>query len=563
MSIRTRVLDLRNVVIIRNSKSSQLSQSKLRLSRTVPSVSAFFSSTKSVDSSVNNQLLLNRSEYLSHFGFKQLDLDDLSNLRRILNLRSGSVLSSLQDDPERLDQSELNSYNNDWLNKYRGKSRCVLKPKSTDEVGSLVSYCVKNRLPICPQGGNTGLVGGSVPVHDEIILSLAGLANIRSFDQTSGIVTVDAGCILQTVDEYLRQRGYLFPLDLGAKGSCQVGGNIATNAGGLRLLRYGSLHGSVLGLEVVLPDENGTILSSGMKNGLRKDNTGYDLKQLFIGSEGTLGIITGATVLTPKKSSSINVALIPVSSYTSLQKIFKMTRESLGEILSAFEFFDRSCFELVTRHSSMKDPFNSNSSDQDRQFYVLIETSGSNKEHDDQKLEGLMTSLLEDEIVSDGVLAQDESQLQSMWSFRELIPESASKSGATYKYDISLPIPVMYEAVEETRKLFIKHQMLAPDGSEGDKVISVAGYGHVGDGNLHLNVIAKEWDPAVEAVIEPWIYQFVSDHHGSISAEHGLGLMKVPYVGYSKDQSNLEVMRRIKKVFDPHRILNPCKYIEE
>ena len=496
---------------------------------------------------------------LSRPDHKTLAVEDVKQFRSILGSRPGAVLSALETDDLRTDPSDLEAFNVDWMGKYRGQSKVVLKPKSTDEVSRIVSYCHKNRLAICPQGGNTGLVGGSVPVFDEVILNLSGLNKIRTFDETSGIVSVDAGCILQSVDDFLKEKGFIFPLDLGAKGSCQVGGNIATNAGGLRLLRYGSLHGSVLGLEVVLPDQEGTILSSGMKTGLRKDNTGYDLKQLFIGSEGTLGVITGATILTPPRPAAVNVALMPVKDYATIQKLFVLARQKLGEILSAFEFFDQNCFDLVLKHTQQKTPFTS--SQDEGQFYVLIETSGSNKQHDDVKLEHLIESLMESEMISDGILSQDETQLQSIWSFRELIPESVGKQGPTYKYDLSVPVPLMYSIVEEARERFIKHGFLAPDGSEGDLLRDVVGYGHIGDGNLHLNVIAKQWDRRIEEVLEPWIYEKVSSHNGSISAEHGLGLMKSPYLKYSQPPTNIKMMKSIKNLFDPLNILNPSKFL--
>ncbi|KAG0142559.1 hypothetical protein CROQUDRAFT_673458 [Cronartium quercuum f. sp. fusiforme G11] len=354
---------------------------------------------------------------------------------------------------------------------------------TTEEVSKVVAYCVQPRLAIRPQGGDTGFVGGSVPVFDRVILNSGGLSHIRFFDETSadhlGILTADAGCILQILDESLNP--------------------MATNAGGLRLLRYGSLHGSVLGLEVVFRDEKGTLLRSGMKGGLRKDNTGYDLKQLFIGSEGTLGIITVACILTPERSTFNNVALLSISYYETIAQVFAQSRTRLGEIISAFEFFDQDCFDLVTTHTNQKEPFEV--PEGSKQFYVLIETGGSNKDHDDE------------------------------------IPEAAGKFGKAYKYDISFSVSVMYDVVK-----------------------AVLGYGHIGDGNLHINIVSRQWDSEVERAIEPWIYEWVSSKHDSISAEHGLGLMKVLYIGYSKDGTNVEMMRRIKQVFDPHQILDPGKY---
>jgi len=384
-----------------------------------------------------------------------------------------------------------------------------------------------------------------------VILNLAGLDKIRSFDEVSGILTADAGCILQTLDEHLHTKGHIMPLDLGAKGSCQIGGNVATNAGGLRLLRYGSLHGTVLGLEVVLPDEKGTVLSVGM-NGLRKDNTGYDLKQLFIGSEGTLGLITGVSIITPKRSSSTNVALLAVPTFELVQEVFKKTRTQLGEILSAFEFFDQEAFKLSLHHQGGASPI---TEPENRTFYVLIETSGSNKDHDDEKLGGLLEHLLETETVSDGVLADSETQLQSLWALREGVAEAAGKAGKVYKYDLSIPVGEMYGIVEEMRERFKKNGLL-----QNGSVKEILGYGHLGDGNIHVNVVASKFDPKVEEAIEPWIYEWVASRKGSISAEHGLGLMKAPYISYSQNEDSIETMRKIKTMFDPNLILNPYKY---
>ncbi|KAJ2766128.1 D-lactate ferricytochrome c oxidoreductase, partial [Coemansia nantahalensis] len=214
------------------------------------------------------------------------------------------------------DAAELEGFNNDWLGKYRGRSQVVLRPKTTAEVAGILRYCNDERIAVVPQGGNTGLVGGGVPVGDEVVLSLRNLNKVRSYDEASGILVCDAGCVLEELDNFVAERSHVMPLDLGAKGSCHIGGNVATNAGGIRFLRYGSLHGSVLGLEVVLPD--GTVLDN--LSTLRKDNTGYDLKQLFIGSEGTLGVITGVSIATPRRPSAVNVAVLGVPSYAGVQR---------------------------------------------------------------------------------------------------------------------------------------------------------------------------------------------------------------------------------------------------
>lgn len=270
---------------------------------------------------------------------------------------------------------DIETFNSDWMRKYRGHSKLVLRPKSTEEVSKILQYCNARKLAVVPQGGNSGLVGGSVPVFDEIVVNLARMNRIRSFDEVSGTLVVDAGCILENVDRYLAEKDHVFPLDLGAKGSCQIGGNVATNAGGLRLLRYGSLHGNVLGLEAVLPD--GTVLDDLSK--LRKNNTGYDLKQLFIGGEGTLGIITGVSILCPPRPQAVNVAFFGLESFEKVQRAFREAKGRLSEILSAFELMDGTSQDLVHRVTGKKRPLEG-----EHPFYCLVETSGSSKEHDDE-----------------------------------------------------------------------------------------------------------------------------------------------------------------------------------
>jgi (R)-2-hydroxyglutarate---pyruvate transhydrogenase len=455
---------------------------------------------------------------------------------------------------------DLEAFNSDWMHKYRGHTRLVLKPKTTEEVSKVLKYCNENMLAVVPQGGNSGLVGGSVPIFDEIVISTSRMDNIRSFDDVSGILVVDGGCILEVVDNYLAEHNHIFPLDLGAKGSCQIGGNVATNAGGLRLLRYGSLHGNVLGIEAVLPD--GTIVDDLSK--LRKNNTGYDLKQLFIGGEGTIGIITGVSIICPQRSKAVNVAYFGLPSFANVQRAFKEAKVQLGEILSAFELMDAQSQAFVHRVTGNKRPLEG-----EHPFYCLIETSGSNAEHDMEKLEKFLEHVMGEEIVSDGVLAQDETQVKSLWGWREGITEALGHYGGTYKYDLSIPLPELYLLVEETRERLLSKGLISETESYENKLdsddtklaLGVVGYGHMGDSNLHLNVPVRQYTKEVEEALEPWVYEWIQKRNGSISAEHGLGLAKKKFVGYSRSETMLNLMRQIKGLYDPNGIMNPYKYI--
>ncbi|KAJ3075056.1 hypothetical protein HDU98_009344 [Podochytrium sp. JEL0797] len=483
--------------------------------------------------------------------FNRITDQDVAVFREILkDAGSQSVLTDLAD---------VEGFNEDWMRKFRGQSHLVLKPKTTQQVSEIMKHAHSRNLAIVTQGGNTGLVGGSVPVFDEIVLSTSNMNQIQSFDETAGILTAQAGCILEVLDGWLSEKGYIMPLDLGAKGTCQIGGNVATNAGGLRLLRYGSLHGTVLSMEIVKAD--GTIMKLGQP--LRKDNTGYDLKHLFIGSEGTLGVITSVSILTPRKPNAVNVAVLALPNFKSVQSAFLKARTELTEILSAFEFWDSTCASLVLTHiPNCRNPFDTETPPP---FYVLVETSGSNGDHDAEKLAAYLEGLFEHEIASDGVLAESETQRQQLWSFRESIPEACAKDGpgGNLKYDISIPVDHIYDIVPLMReRLEAKGLYDAVEVVEGRKREGrVVGFGHFGDGNLHLNVTGAGWEKAVEETVEPFVYEWVQEHEGSISAEHGLGVMKAPYIGYSKSPETVAAMREIKNMWDPKGILNPYKYL--
>ncbi|KAF2768724.1 hypothetical protein EJ03DRAFT_328031 [Teratosphaeria nubilosa] len=478
--------------------------------------------------------------------FKKLDENDVKYFKELLGSESAVIDGVTRDATD-----DLEGFNADWMKKYRGQTRLVLKPESTEQVSKILKYCNDNLLPVNPQGGNTGLVGGSVPVFDEIVVNLSRMNKIRSFDDVSGVLVADAGVILQQADDHVAEHNHIFPLDLGAKGSCQIGGNVATNAGGLRLLRYGSMHGNILGLEAVLPD--GTILDDLSK--LRKNNTGYDLKQLFIGGEGTIGIITGISILCPQRSPAQNVAYFGLQSYEKVQEAFKEAKKQLSEILSAFELMDGESQQMYVKASGNKLPLENN-----YPFYCLIETSGSNTEHDSEKLNNFLEHVMGEEIVSDGVVAESESQIQSLWGCREGISEASQHFGGVYKYDLSIPLPRLYDLVAEARERFQNNGLMDPE-DDTKPVIDVIGYGHMGDSNLHLNVCTRRYDKEVEKALEPWVYEWVAKQNGSISAEHGLGLAKKEFIGYSRSETMVKLMRQIKQLYDPNGIMNPYKYI--
>ncbi|KAG8013258.1 D-2-hydroxyglutarate dehydrogenase [Nibea albiflora] len=490
--------------------------------------------------------------------FSRITQEDLDFFRKIL---PGRVIT----DPDLLESSNV-----DWLKSVRGSSELLLRPQTTEDVSQILKYCNSRNLAVNPQGGNTGLVGGSVPVYDEIILSTALMNNILTFDSISGILTCQAGCVLENLSLYLEEKDYIMPLDLGAKGSCHIGGNVATNAGGLRLLRYGSLHGTVLGLEVVLAD--GQVLDCLAT--LRKDNTGYDLKQLFIGSEGTLGVITAVSVLCPRKPRSVNVVFLGCETFEQLLKTFQLCRGMLGEILSAYEFLDSECMRLLNTHLKLLNPIsgkvtpmhtlyiyiyiikhtlmaNSSPHRADCPFYVVIETSGSDPKHDGEKLHNFLEEAMTSSLVTDGTVATEDSKIKALWSMRERVTEALTHEGFTYKYDISLPVEQIYQLVTDMREHL------------GDRAKSVVGYGHVGDGNLHLNVTSPAKDPALLAAIEPFVYEWTARCHGSISAEHGLGLKKRNYIYYSKPSQAVALMGNIKAMLDPKGILNPYKTLPD
>ena len=475
-------------------------------------------------------------KFIRNPSFAKLNEKDIAFFER--NLSPGSVVT---------DEDALTNYNNDWLNQYHGSSKLALRPGNTEDIAIILRHCNERKIAVTPQGGNTGLVGGSVPVFDEVVVSLSRMNKVLDFDEVSGIVVCEAGCVLQDLDNWLKERGHMVPLDLGAKGSCHIGGNVATNAGGLRYLRYGSLHGSVLGMEAVLP--NGNILDALSK--LRKDNTGYDLKQLFIGSEGTLGAITKLAISVPRRPLSVNTMFLALKDFDSVRKTYSKAREQLAEVLSACEFADRESLDILFTELSdiHREPFQ-----EKYPFHMLLEVSGSDSDHDREKMDRFLEYCMEEGMIEDGVVAQDSQQSAALWGLREDITLALAQAGHIYKYDFSLPLEHFYEIVEETR-LRLK---------QVDIDTVTVGYGHVGDSNVHLNICTpglRGGTPEVMKIIEPFVYDFVREKNGSISAEHGLGQMKPDKIFHTKSQTSVDVMTDIKSVFDPNGIMNPYKHL--
>ncbi|XP_026830791.1 D-2-hydroxyglutarate dehydrogenase, mitochondrial [Ooceraea biroi] len=442
------------------------------------------------------------------------------------------------------DPDECESYNIDFPKTVRGASRLALKPKSTAEVSAILKYCNERRLAVCPQSGNTGLVGGSNPVFDEIVISMKLMNRVLDTNELAGILTCEAGCVLQDLENHLSTFGLMMPLDLGAKGSCLIGGCVSTNAGGLRLLRYGNLHGNVLGVEAV--KANGNVVDA--LNVLKKNNTGYHLKHMFIGSEGTLGIVTKVAIQCPPLPKAVNIAFLGLASFNKVLKAYHLAKYELGEILSSCEMMDRLSLDVSINSLSMKNPL---TSENGHEFYMLIETSGNNLVHDEEKLSSFVEKAINDHIIEDGTLTNEPTKFNNIWALRERISEGVLRDGYVFKYDISLPFSSFYKVVEVLRNRI-----------QDPRIVRISGYGHLGDGNIHVQVSIPEYYADVAAQLEPFIFEYVSQCHGSISAEHGIGFKKTKYLHLNKTSSEIEMMHELKKLMDPNGILNPYKVLQ-
>jgi len=436
----------------------------------------------------------------------------------------------------------------EWRGRYQGRSPLLLKPRTTAEVARVLAICNEARTPIVPQGGNTGLVGGQIPFDGEVLLSLSRLNRIRKLDALGMSATAEAGVILAELQREADKADRYFPLSLASEGSCTIGGNVSTNAGGVNVLRYGNMRELVLGLEVVLAD--GRVVD--LLRGLRKDNTGYDLKQLFIGAEGTLGIVTAAALrLFPKPGERVT-AFVAVPDVKSAISLLHAMQEATGGLVSAFELMPRPGLQMVLAHiSQTHDPLAAPSP-----WYVLAEaTSGGDVQLQDI-IERCLVAATGNGVVTDAVIATSETQRAALWRLRESLSEAQKYEGGSIKHDVSVPIGAIPD--------FLARGIAAVEALVPG--VRPVPFGHLGDGNIHFNFsVPMGGDSA--AFLTRWedinrvVHDVVHTFDGSISAEHGIGVMKRDEILRYKNATEIETMRALKRTLDPHNILNPGKVV--
>ena len=451
-----------------------------------------------------------------------------------------------------LTEGDLSAWEMDWRKRVRGKALAVVRPATSAEVAAIVKACASAGASIVAQGGNTGLVVGSTPdaSGQQVVLSLQRMNAIRQLDADNLTMTVEAGCILQTCQDAARNAGFLFPLSLAAEGSCTIGGNLATNAGGTQVVRYGNARDLCLGLEVVTAQGE---IWEGL-GGLRKDNTGYDLRNLFIGSEGTLGIITAATLKLYPTPATRLTAWAAVPSMEQAVTLLGLAHRHLGAGLTGFEVMGQFALSLVAKHfSQLRVPLYQNSP-----FCVLLENSDHESEsHAREQFERLLELALETGCVTDAVVAENLSQASQLWHIRESIPLAQAEEGPNIKHDVSIAVSRIPEFVTATHKLL---EQAVPQ-------VRIVNFGHLGDGNLHFNVQAPEGGDAKaflrdhEDSVNTLVYDSVHRFGGSISAEHGVGSLKVDKLEQHKSPVALEMMRAVKRALDPLNTMNPGRVV--
>jgi FAD/FMN-containing dehydrogenase len=420
----------------------------------------------------------------------------------------------------------------------------VVRPAFPADVAVAVRICHEHRIPVVPQGGLTGLAGGARPIEGSVVVSLERLTGIEEIDPDSATMIVRAGTPLETVQRAADDAGLFFALDLGSRGSCTVGGNLSTNAGGNRVIRYGMMREMVLGLEVVLPD--GTLMTS--LNKMLKNNAGYDLKQLFIGSEGTLGIVTRVVLRLHPKPVSTMAALLALNTYEDVLKLLAAMRAGLGPLLSAFEVMWNDYWAIATGEvKGVRNPFTGNHA-----FFVLVEAQGSDAEADPDRFQSALEKTVESGIVVDAAVAQSLSDVKAFWQTRDAAAEFKQVLGPHLSFDIGLPVAAMDRFAAECRAALLRDV----DGCRS------CFYGHIADGNMHIIAHVPGQNPQPVTRIDRVVYDMVKKHHGTISAEHGIGLTKKPYLSLTRSSEELQLMRVLKQALDPLGGMNPGKILD-
>jgi FAD/FMN-containing dehydrogenase len=417
----------------------------------------------------------------------------------------------------------------------------IVRPASTDQVSKILAACNQAKQPVVVHGGMSGWVRATQTSPGEIALSLERMNAIEAIDTANRTATVQAGVVLETLQNHVEQFGLCFPLDLGGRGSCQVGGNAATNAGGMRVIRYGMMREQILGIEAVLPD--GRIVSS--MNRMIKNNTGYDLKQLFIGSEGTLGVITRLVLRLRELPVSSNTAIVGAESFGQIAQLLRHMDSALGGQLSAFELIDKSFYDVNTGPGRHAPPLAS-----DKPFYAIIEALGADQERDAEMFENALMQASERGLFSDAILARSDRERAAIWKIREDLEHIVREFKPFHAFDVSLPVGDMEEYMRRTEARF---HGIWPSGA-------IAFLGHVGDGNLHVAA-----GPGVEGAteqVEACVYETLAPYGGSVSAEHGIGLEKKAYLPLSRNAEERTLMQSIKRLLDPNGILNPGKIFD-
>ncbi|MBC7907197.1 MAG: FAD-binding oxidoreductase [Rhodospirillaceae bacterium] len=431
---------------------------------------------------------------------------------------------------------------------YHGSALAVIRPGSTEDVAAVVTACAQAGIAIVPQGGNTGLCGGGVPSGRSVVISTERLTRIRALDPVNFTLTAEAGCVLATLQAAAEAEDCLFPLSLAAEGSCRIGGNLATNAGGVAVLRYGNTRDLVLGLEVVLPDGR---VWNGLR-ALRKDNTGYDLKHLFVGSEGTLGIITACVLKLFPRPRDIQTAFIALPDSDSALKVLAAARAASGDAVTACELIPRIGLDLCLTHvTGARDPFTER-----HPWYLLLELSSSRPGGLREALEAVLTEALESGLAHDAVLAESGEQRKSFWRIREGVPEAQKKEGGSIKHDVAV-------ATSRVPEMLARCTEAVEAALPGVRVVA---FGHLGDGNIHFN-LTQPVGADKQAFLDQWtamnklVHDIVADMNGSVSAEHGIGMLKIHEMARYKSEVELDLMRRIKTALDPQGIMNPGKVL--